>query len=37
MQAILELQRQLKEIQQTQVNAAHKLNERNIVDIIRAI
>lgn len=37
MQAILELQRQLKEIQQTSTNAAHKLNERNIVDIIRMI
>ena len=37
MQKILELQRQLKEVQQKQVNQAHKLNERNIVDIIQRL
>jgi hypothetical protein len=37
MQAILELQRQLKEIQAVSINAAHKINERNVVDIIRKL
>eukprot|EP00347_Sterkiella_histriomuscorum_P011179 403373446 len=35
MQAILELQKQLKAVQQTKGNAASRLNERNVVDIIR--
>lgn len=37
MQAILELQRQLKAVQQTKINSAHRLNERNVVDIIRKL
>lgn len=37
MQAILELQRQLKEVQSQKSKSFHKLNERNAVDIIRKL
>ncbi|CDW88324.1 UNKNOWN [Stylonychia lemnae] len=37
MQAILELQRQLKAVQQSKGAQANKLNERNVVDIIRKL
>ena len=37
MQAILDLQKQLKEVQQLKSKSAHKLNERNAVDIVRLL
>jgi len=37
MEAILALQAQLKQLQSAQPNQAHKLNERNVVDIVRKI
>lgn len=37
MQAILELQRQLKEAQAQKNKSGHRLNERNAVDIIRLL
>ena len=37
MQRILELQRQLKEVQKIKPNSECKLNERNIVDIVQKL